>query len=221
MWFCSSKDGVILGTGRCHWLIPFRYPDHSPCARRCPSNHKQLFVKRLIGLPGEWIQIPGSLKLTKIPEGHCWVEGDNSARSWDSRAFGPVSLFLLLSIYTTYLGAAAYNLILSWLLKLTSAYNAPAWLHWILMVKGIFGSMVGSCCGLFHSRGHAACDLKRPVTSNDAYGKNLSLSFLILNLKLLECSFCGKSSEMLPCHFKMRPGAYCVWSIWVGNVINH
>lgn len=86
-------------------------------------------MKRLIGLPGEWIQIPGSLKLTKIPEGHCWVEGDNSARSWDSRAFGPVSLFLLLSIYTTYLGAAAYNLILSWLLKLTSAYNAPAWLH--------------------------------------------------------------------------------------------
>ena len=65
-----------------------------PCVVcRCPSNHKELFVKRLIALPGEWVQLPGSLKVTEIPDGHCWVEGDNAARSWDSRAFGPVSCF--------------------------------------------------------------------------------------------------------------------------------
>jgi len=29
--------------------------------------------------------------VVKIPEGHCWVEGDNPASSMDSRSFGPVS----------------------------------------------------------------------------------------------------------------------------------
>ncbi|TVU48383.1 hypothetical protein EJB05_08017 [Eragrostis curvula] len=57
---------------------------------KCPSNHKEWFVKRLIALPGEWMQLPGSPEVIKIPEGHCWVEGDNAARSWDSRAFGPL-----------------------------------------------------------------------------------------------------------------------------------
>ncbi|GJN09087.1 hypothetical protein PR202_ga27060 [Eleusine coracana subsp. coracana] len=60
---------------------------------RCPSNHKELFVKRVIALPGEWMQLPGYPEVVKIPEGHCWVEGDNPSRSWDSRAFGPVSYF--------------------------------------------------------------------------------------------------------------------------------
>lgn len=60
-------------------------------------------MKRLIGLPGEKIQPPGSLNPTKIPEGHCWVEGDNSTRSWDSRAFGPVSFFLLLLLMSNWL----------------------------------------------------------------------------------------------------------------------
>uniref|UniRef100_A0A453J0Z6 Mitochondrial inner membrane protease subunit 2 n=1 Tax=Aegilops tauschii subsp. strangulata TaxID=200361 RepID=A0A453J0Z6_AEGTS len=62
---------------------------------RCPSNHKEVFVKRLIGLPGEWIQLPASSEIIKVPQGHCWVEGDNAARSWDSRSFGPVSYFHL------------------------------------------------------------------------------------------------------------------------------
>ncbi|CAD6209558.1 unnamed protein product [Miscanthus lutarioriparius] len=83
----------VLAEKRCIERYKFSHGD--VILFKCPSNHKQLFVKRLIGLPGEWIQIPGSLKLTKIPEGHCWVEGDNSARSWDSRAFGPIPLGLV------------------------------------------------------------------------------------------------------------------------------
>ena len=58
---------------------------------RAPDNHKKNLVKRLIALPGQWIQIPESSEMLKIPEGHCWVEGDNSACSLDSRSFGPVS----------------------------------------------------------------------------------------------------------------------------------
>lgn len=61
---------------------------------RAPDNHKRNLVKRLIALPGQWIQIPESSEMLKIPEGHCWVEGDNSACSLDSRSFGPVSLHL-------------------------------------------------------------------------------------------------------------------------------
>ena len=31
----------------------------------------------------------------KIPEGHCWVEGDHSEWSRDSRSYGPVPLALV------------------------------------------------------------------------------------------------------------------------------
>ena len=68
---------------------------------RCPSDHKEDFVKRLIALPGEWIRIPVSAEIIKIPEGHCWVEGDNAARSWDSRSFGPVS-YIVSVFFSTY-----------------------------------------------------------------------------------------------------------------------
>ncbi|XP_047083581.1 mitochondrial inner membrane protease subunit 2-like [Lolium rigidum] len=61
----------------------------------CPSDHKKDFVKRLIALPGEWIRIPVSQKIIKVPAGHCWVEGDNADRSWDSRSFGPIPLGLI------------------------------------------------------------------------------------------------------------------------------
>lgn len=56
-----------------------------------PSNHKEKYVKRIIGLPGDWIGTThNSYDVLKIPEGHCWLEGDNSASSKDSRSLGPV-----------------------------------------------------------------------------------------------------------------------------------
>ncbi|RRT79895.1 hypothetical protein B296_00004675 [Ensete ventricosum] len=55
---------------------------------RSPTDHKKTFVKRLIALPGDWVQVPESSEILKIPEGHCWVEGDNAACSLDSRSFG-------------------------------------------------------------------------------------------------------------------------------------
>ena len=40
-------------------------------------------------MPGEWIS--STEDVIRVPEGHCWVEGDNKASSLDSRTFGPVS----------------------------------------------------------------------------------------------------------------------------------
>ncbi|XP_042516871.1 mitochondrial inner membrane protease subunit 2-like isoform X1 [Macadamia integrifolia] len=58
-------------------------------------NHKEKHMKRIIALPGDWIRIPHSYDALKIPEGQCWVEGDNSDSSLDSRSFGPIPLGLV------------------------------------------------------------------------------------------------------------------------------
>ncbi|PKA56971.1 Chloroplast processing peptidase [Apostasia shenzhenica] len=58
-----------------------------------PNNFKQIFVKRLLALPGDLIQVSSDVVI--IPEGHCWVEGDNSTHSYDSRSFGPIPLGLI------------------------------------------------------------------------------------------------------------------------------
>uniref|UniRef100_A0ACD6A1S8 Uncharacterized protein n=2 Tax=Avena sativa TaxID=4498 RepID=A0ACD6A1S8_AVESA len=60
-----------------------------------PVDHRSTLVKRLIGLPGDWISVPETAEIRKIPEGHCWVEGDNGSVSWDSRCYGPVPLGLV------------------------------------------------------------------------------------------------------------------------------
>ncbi|KAI3954049.1 hypothetical protein MKW98_017873 [Papaver atlanticum] len=62
---------------------------------RSPINYKEKHIKRVIALPGDWIQIPNSYDTIRIPDGHCWVEGDNSASTLDSRSFGPIPLGLL------------------------------------------------------------------------------------------------------------------------------
>ncbi|KAM3373591.1 hypothetical protein ACQJBY_020188 [Aegilops geniculata] len=60
-----------------------------------PADHRSRTIKRLIGLPGDWVSVPDKEEIRKIPEGHCWVEGDNGTASWDSRSYGPVPLGLV------------------------------------------------------------------------------------------------------------------------------
>lgn len=48
-------------------------------------------MKRLIGLQGDWVSNPETQDMTRIPDGKCWVEGDNAAASSDSREYGAVS----------------------------------------------------------------------------------------------------------------------------------
>ncbi|KAF2867704.1 peptidase S24/S26A/S26B/S26C, partial [Massariosphaeria phaeospora] len=69
--------------------------------------------KRVIGMPGDFVALRtppkrgrdvdrrdvtgGELRdvLVQVPEGHCWLEGDNLEWSRDSRVFGPVPLALI------------------------------------------------------------------------------------------------------------------------------
>uniref|UniRef100_A0A663MXE4 Mitochondrial inner membrane protease subunit 2 n=1 Tax=Athene cunicularia TaxID=194338 RepID=A0A663MXE4_ATHCN len=53
-------------------------------------------IKRVIALEGDIIKTIGyKKKYVKVPHGHIWVEGDHHGHSFDSNAFGPVSLGLL------------------------------------------------------------------------------------------------------------------------------
>lgn len=61
-----------------------------------PTNHKERNIKRITALPGDLVSTP-YYDAVVIPEGHCWVEGDNQAWSLDSRSFGPVRYILHLS----------------------------------------------------------------------------------------------------------------------------
>lgn len=64
--------------------------------------------KRIIGMPGDYVVLdppsastanvtigPTAGKMVQVPEGHCWLAGDNLPWSRDSRSFGPVPLGLV------------------------------------------------------------------------------------------------------------------------------
>jgi inner membrane protease subunit 1 len=80
-----------------------------------PVNPNGRMCKRIIGMPGDLVSVMtpcrGEEDLTKkdaegdwanakeslirVPEGHCWVAGDNLDWSRDSRLFGPLPLALI------------------------------------------------------------------------------------------------------------------------------
>lgn len=60
-----------------------------------PRNPDHIIVKRVIGISGDTVQPSKSDSVLKVPEGHCWVEGDHVGHSMDSHYFGPVSLGLV------------------------------------------------------------------------------------------------------------------------------
>lgn len=61
-----------------------------------PKDTEQTIIKRVVGLQGDVVSTLGYKKpFVKIPDGHCWVEGDHTGNSMDSNSFGPVSLGLM------------------------------------------------------------------------------------------------------------------------------
>ncbi|GCC26654.1 hypothetical protein chiPu_0005072 [Chiloscyllium punctatum] len=66
---------------------------------RSPKNPEQKIIKRVIALEGDIIRTMGYRnRFIKIPNGHLWIEGDHHGHSFDSNAFGPVSLFFFSSV---------------------------------------------------------------------------------------------------------------------------
>ncbi|PFH59843.1 hypothetical protein XA68_11792 [Ophiocordyceps unilateralis] len=71
-------------------LVSYKLP-FDPCG---------LGVKRVLGMPGDYVSIaapgdPGENQVMQVPEGHCWIVGDNLSVSRDSRLFGPLPLALI------------------------------------------------------------------------------------------------------------------------------
>ena len=59
-----------------------------------PTHRNQFIVKRLVGLPGDWVKTrDGDLK--HVPTGNVWIEGDNNAFSCDSETYGPLPLTMI------------------------------------------------------------------------------------------------------------------------------
>lgn len=62
-----------------------------------PKNVKECFIKRVIGLPGDVVRtIRYKDRFVKVPEGHCWIEGDNFKASYDSNSFGCIPIGLVI-----------------------------------------------------------------------------------------------------------------------------
>ncbi|KAK5640396.1 hypothetical protein RI129_011207 [Pyrocoelia pectoralis] len=61
-----------------------------------PKDPDQIIIKRVVGIQGDIIATLGyKREVVRIPDGHCWVEGDHTGHSIDSNHFGPVSLGLI------------------------------------------------------------------------------------------------------------------------------
>ena len=62
-----------------------------------PKDPNEALCKRIIGLPGDLVKTYHyKKKYVLVPEGHCWVEGDNYAFSHDSNQLGCIPMGLIL-----------------------------------------------------------------------------------------------------------------------------
>ncbi|KAG6213853.1 hypothetical protein E4U47_004599 [Claviceps purpurea] len=67
---------------------------------KIPMLADQSGIKRVVGMPGDYVSLgtPGERgddQMIQVPQGHCWIVGDNLLASRDSRAFGPLPLALV------------------------------------------------------------------------------------------------------------------------------
>jgi len=66
-----------------------------------PKEPYDYVIKRVIGLEGDTVRSHQNhhLRIT-VPQGHCWVEGDNWGNSVDSNKYGPISKGLVFGVAT-------------------------------------------------------------------------------------------------------------------------
>ncbi|RDY01585.1 Mitochondrial inner membrane protease subunit 2, partial [Mucuna pruriens] len=88
-----TADDYVLVEKFC--LGKYKFSHGDVVVFRSPLNHKETHIKRIAALPGEWFGTNHNHDVLQIPLGHCWVEGDNTASSMDSKSFGPIPLGLI------------------------------------------------------------------------------------------------------------------------------
>lgn len=86
-------DDYVLVEKFC--LREYKFSHGDVVVFRSPLNHKEAHIKRIAALPGEWYGTHHIHDVVQVPVGHCWVEGDNTASSMDSKSFGPIPLGLI------------------------------------------------------------------------------------------------------------------------------
>jgi inner membrane protease subunit 2 len=87
----SYLDDYVLVDKFC--LKDYKFARGDVVVFSSPTHFGDRYIKRIVGMPGEWIS--SSRDVIRVPEGHCWVEGDNKTSSLDSRSFGPIPLGLI------------------------------------------------------------------------------------------------------------------------------
>ncbi|KAL1359856.1 hypothetical protein HN51_005207 [Arachis hypogaea] len=89
----NFSDDYVLVEKFC--VDKYRFSHGDVVVFSSPLNHKERHIKRIVALSGEWFGSRQNYDVLKVPEGHCWVEGDNAAFSMDSKSFGPIPLGLI------------------------------------------------------------------------------------------------------------------------------
>lgn len=89
----SITDYVFLN----RWSVRFFEVSRGDVvALTSPKDPDQKLIKRIVGLEGDIINTHSYKKpFVRVPEGHCWVEGDHIGHSMDSNLFGPISIGLI------------------------------------------------------------------------------------------------------------------------------
>ena len=90
----APGDRVLVGK-RTTWNRPLRRGDI--VVYRAPGEGVA-YVKRVVGLPGESIAVPGQDEAVAVPAGTCFVLGDRREESKDSRHHGPVPLSSIVGV---------------------------------------------------------------------------------------------------------------------------
>ena len=91
----KNTDYVLLNRWKAR---NFQFDRGEVVSLTSPTNPDQKIIKRIIGLEGDTVKtLSYKNRYVKVPDGHCWVEGDHHGQSLDSNLFGPVSMGLIMA----------------------------------------------------------------------------------------------------------------------------